>query len=253
MAASLTPQEVWLFRHNGFIIPPGKLPDDLLDRVNAVTDRQVAEQIEPIVWKYDISDPGRRIVNPLSKILDRDAAYLEAATHPVVLDALEALIGPNIELLTNKHNMMMIKPGNAPPVEWHRGEALHQPPLLTVSIAFGDATMENGCLRIVPGSHVDPSNVDEYMVGGSWRRGMDFHKVEFFRHSVPVPVGRGQVLIFHDSVYHGSDANHTSDDRRALTFGYTAHATHDVRKDDPERKLVRGERAYRGHPVPGAD
>ena len=56
--------------------------------------RQVAEQIEPIVWKYDINDPNKRLVNRLSKILDRHPVYMAAATHPVILDALAALLGP---------------------------------------------------------------------------------------------------------------------------------------------------------------
>ena len=35
-----------------------------------------------------------------------------------------------------------------------------------------------------------------------------------------------------------------------MTLGYRAHDSHDVLKDDPEKILVRGERAYTGHPHP---
>jgi len=38
--------------------------------------------------------------------------------------------------------------------------------------------------------------------------------------------------------------------RRSMTLGYRAHDSHDVLKDDPEKILVRGERAYTGHPHP---
>ena len=154
---TLDREDIWLFQNNGFIVAPGKLPENLLELVDAETDRQVAAQMEPISWAYDIGDPKKRIVNRLSKLLQRDRVYMEAATHPVVLNALEGILGPNIELLTNKHNMEMIKPGNAPPVEWHRGEPRSEPPVVTMVIAFDDATEGGG--EIEAGLHREGEEV----------------------------------------------------------------------------------------------
>src|SRR5688572_21187083 len=98
----LTARDVWLFRHVGFVVSPGRLPDELVERLNAVTDRHIAEQIEPIEWKTDVRDPSHRQIDRMRKILERDPVYLEAATHSVVVDAVEDLLGPNVELLANK-------------------------------------------------------------------------------------------------------------------------------------------------------
>ena len=50
--------------------------------------------------------------------------------------------------------------------------------------------------------------------------------------------------------HHGSDVNRSNGSRRSMTLGYRAHDSHDVLKDDQEKILVRGERAYTEHPHP---
>ena len=249
---TLDREDIWLFQNNGFIVAPGKLPENLLERVDAETDRQVAAQMEPISWAYDIGDPKKRIVNRLSKLLQRDRVYLEAATHPLVLDALEGILGPHIELLTNKHNMEMIKPGNAPPVEWHRGEPRSEPLVVTMVIALDDASAAKGCLLVIPGSHMNPFEANPYSIADNQELlNINFAESDLYRRSVPLPLKRGQVLLFNDAIMHGSDGNYTRHDRRSMTLAYSAHVRHNALKDDPEKILVRGERTYAGHVLPG--
>ena len=253
---SLSPQEVWYFRHNGFIIPSTRVPDELLDRANAQTDHEVAEQIEPIVWAADARDPTRRVLNRLSKLLLRAPVYFEVATHPAVLDPLEAILGPHIELLTNKHNHLMVRPPGSPPVSWHYGEPYSQPRLITAIIPLGDTTIENGCTRFVPGSHVNPLEPDPHRTDVARMRRVNelpFQETELYRLSVPVPLRRGQVILFDNSVWHGSGVNATDQDRRSMTLAYVSHVLHDTHKDDPEKLLVRGQRAYSGHARPGPE
>ena len=188
---SLSPQEVWYFRHNGFIIPSTRVPDELLDRANAQTDHEVAEQLEPIVWATDARDPTRRVLNRLSKLLLRAPVYYEVATHPAVLDPLEAILGPHIELLTNKHNHLMVRPPGSPPVSWHYGEPYSQPRLITAIVPLGDTTIENGCTRFVPGSHVNPLEPDPHRTDVARMRRVNelqFQETELYRLSVPVPL-----------------------------------------------------------------
>ncbi|MCZ6677907.1 MAG: phytanoyl-CoA dioxygenase family protein [Candidatus Poribacteria bacterium] len=246
---SLTQEDVWLFRHNGFVHVKERLPEELVHRLSEVTDAHVREKIEPIIWESSEEygadgEDGRDVVRRLSKIIDRDSVYLEAATHPIALDALEAILGPNIELLTNKHNHIMVRPGGSAPVPWHRGEELYSRPLMTVLIYIDESTMENGCVRLVPGSHQIPLS--------SPRRpkGLPFREHSLFYQSVPMPMPSGGVLIFNDALFHGADKNLASTPRRSMTLAFQGHDLHLVRKADPEKIIVRGERAYEGHPVP---
>lgn len=252
---ALTPEDIWYFHHNGYIVAPGRLPDELMDRINAVTDREVAEQIEPIDWRVDARDPNRRIVNRLSKVLLRAPEYFEAASHPAVLDPLEGILGPHVELYTNKHNMMMIKPAGAPTVGWHRDEPVTAL-IVTMIVPLSDTNLHNGCLWVVPGSHVNPFEADPHVLDRARNRAIEygpFEDDEYYPRALPVPMKRGQVLLFHGAIWHGSGVNHSEADRRSITFAYGAHERANVLKDDPEKILLRGERVYAGHRYPGPE
>jgi ectoine hydroxylase-related dioxygenase (phytanoyl-CoA dioxygenase family) len=245
----LSTRDVWLFRHVGFTVAPGRLPDDLVDRLNRVTGRHVAEQIEPIQWATNVHDPGTRQVDRLRNLLARDPVYVEAATHPVVLGPLQDLLGPNVELLTNKHNHLLVRQAGSPPVVWHRGEPLYAPLLVTALVYLGESTTHNGCVRVVPGSHLDPTMPADYRIEPAERR-RPFQEVDFYRQSLPVPMPRGGVLLFNDALYHGSDVNWSDEDRRSMTLGYMASAAEDL-----DSILVCGERqarARRGGAPPAA-
>ena len=117
----LTDEAIWYFKHSGFHIVPECLPKELMNRLNSVTNEQISEMVEPLVWeKGKEHSPGN--IRRLSKILSRDAVYMEAGSHPTILESLEGLLGPNIELLTNKHNHIMVRPPGSEFVYWHSGE-----------------------------------------------------------------------------------------------------------------------------------
>ena len=212
-------------------------------RLNAVTDEQIATLAEPVVWETGTTSRTPQDVRRLSKILARDPVYLEAATHPIVLNALAGVLGDNIELLTNKHNHIMVRPPNSAPVPWHSGEELYEPTLITALIYLEESTIDNGCVHLVPGSHLRPFTKPR-------RPGGDFRRNPLYQRSLPVPMPAGGVLLFNDCCFHGADVNRSNGSRRSMTLGYRTHDSHDVLKDDPEKILVRGERTYTGHPHP---
>ncbi len=239
----ITEEDLWYFKTTGFYKVRQTLPVDLVERLNDVTSRQIADMREPIVWEeHGTRGPGN--VRRLSKIFSRDVVYLEAAAHPVILDALEGFIGPNIEVLTNKHNHVMVRPPGSYPVPWHAGEEPYDHTLITGLIYLEASTIENGCVRIVPGSHNRP------FVNPRRPRENNFYDSENYYRAVPIPMPRGGVLLFNDCCYHGSDTNRSDHSRRSMTVAYRAHDAHDVIKDDPEKILVRGEKVYTGHPHP---
>lgn len=237
-----TEEDLWYFKHTGFYRVPECLPHGLVDRLNAVTDAQIEEMVEPVVWEKTGSRTPAD-VRRLSKILDRDPVYLEAATHPIVLEALEGVLGPNIELLTNKHNHLMVRPPGSEYVYWHSGEEPYGPTLITALIYLEESTLENGCIRIVPGSHLRPF-VRPRRPGGGFLESDLYHK------SLPVPMPCGGVLLFNDCCFHGSGTNGSERSRRSMTLAFQAHDAHDIYKSDPEKILVHGERVYTGHPHP---
>jgi ectoine hydroxylase-related dioxygenase (phytanoyl-CoA dioxygenase family) len=241
----ITEEDLWYFKTTGFYKVRETLPSDLVDQLNEVTSRQIANMREPIVWE----EKGARKpenVRRLSKIFLRDPVYFEAVSHPIILDALEGIIGPNVEVLTNKHNHVMVRPSGSYPVPWHAGEEPYDHTLITGLIYLEESTIENGCIRIVPGSHNRP-----FLKPRRPQQQRDnFYNSDNYYRAVPIPMPRGGVLLFNDCCYHGSDTNGSDHSRRSMTVAYRAHDAHDVIKDDPEKILVRGEKVYTGHPHP---
>ena len=239
----LSEEDIWYFRYNGFYRLPELLAGDLIDRLNDVTDMQISGLVEPIIWESTKSRTPTDI-RRLSKIVERNSAYLEAASYPIVLDALQGILGPNIELLTNKHNHLMVRPAGSFPVPWHSGEEPYDHLLITVIIYLEESTLDNGCIRLVPGSHMRPFNCTRRPKPDS------FQESDLYYRSVPMPMPKGGVLLFNDSCFHGSDKNRNHQSRRSMTLGYQAHNVHNVIKEDPEKILLRGEKTYIGHPHP---
>ena len=239
----LSEEDIWYFRYNGFYRLPELLAGDLIDRLNDVTDMQISGLVEPIIWESTKSRTPTDI-RRLSKIVERNSAYLEAASYPMVLDALQGILGPNIELLTNKHNHLMVRPAGSFPVPWHSGEEPYDHLLITVIIYLEESTLDNGCIRLVPGSHMRPFNRTRRPKPDS------FQESDLYYRSVPMPMPKGGVLLFNDSCFHGSDKNRNHQSRRSMTLGYQAHNVHNVIKEDPEKILLRGEKTYIGHPHP---
>lgn len=242
----MTDEDIWYFRHNGFYRLPQRLPENLVARLNEETTQQIASMQEPIVWEDDCRRGRPEHVRRLSKVLQRSGVFLEAAQHEAILDALAGILGPNIELVTNKHNHLMVRPPASAPVFWHAGEETWDPVLITALVYLEESTFDNGCIRLVPGSHQRPF---------AWPRrpGKDFYGSPLYDRSVPVPMPAGGVLLFNDCCFHGAEENRTDGSRRSMTLGYRAHDSHDVEKEDPEKILVRGARVYTGHesPYPG--
>jgi phytanoyl-CoA hydroxylase len=237
----MSPEDVWHFRHSGYFCLGAILPPTLLKRLSDATQDQIDQLQEPIVWEKDRQGHALDI-RRLSKILDRDPAFMQAATCPQLLDALEAILGPDIELLTNKHNHLMVRPPGSAPVEWHSGEEPYQARLVTALIYLETSDLDNGCIRLVPGSHHRPFPMPR-------RPQESFNGSPLLPRSLPVPMPAGGILLFDDCCFHGADANDSTRSRRSMTLAYQAHDVHAVNKQNPEKTIVRGKRSYIGHPT----
>jgi phytanoyl-CoA hydroxylase len=146
----------------------------------------------------------------------------DLARHPAVVDALVGIIGPNVKLV---QSMLFIKaPGN-PGQAWHQDES-HIPTrdrsLTAVWLALDDATVDNGCLWVVPGSHrrgvLYPTRdgPDPRFDGTPEAHGFPHRADE----AVPVELPAGAALVFDGYLLHRSLPNRSTRPRRALVNHY---------------------------------
>ena len=236
----LSDEQVWLFHHNGFVVVREALPAEVVARLRAVTDEQVARREAPLVLEQNWVGPGEAPVRRLSKLVARDPAYLEVASSRAVTDPLAGILGEDIELCTNRHNHLMVRPPGSEPVYWHRDAVVWSRPIVTVLAYLDASTLENGCLQVVPGSHLSPWPIHQRL-----HQTEDQARVErLLTQAVSVPLPAGSLLLTHGCLLHGADANRSDGPRRSMTLAY--HACDELGEEHPTEKiLVRGKRVLR--------
>jgi ectoine hydroxylase-related dioxygenase (phytanoyl-CoA dioxygenase family) len=150
-----------------------------------------------------------------------DDSFRAAARHAPLLQIVRALIGPRVKVFRDQ---MLLKPpgGQAKPVHQDQSYFRVQPvdALVTAWIALDDATLDNGCMVYVPGSHrhsrifevvPDPARPVHHIPRTD---GLQLES------EVSCPVPRGSVIFHHGLTLHRSEVNRTNDWRRALIFHY---------------------------------
>jgi phytanoyl-CoA hydroxylase len=98
--------------------------------------------------------------------------------------------------------------------------------------AIDDATLDNGCLHVVPGSNLKPIHCPAGETG-EWMSYGDSHVKPFPRDAKPVPVTvpRGSTMFFGGHLIHGSGPNRTKDRSRRTFIGhYVDEATDQLAK-----------------------
>ena len=134
---------------------------------------------------------------------------LDIGRLPGVLDVLTAVIGPNVKLM---QSMLFIKSEGKPGQAWHQDEA-HIPTrdrsLTAVWIALDNATVENGCVWVIPGSHragvLHPvrEQTDPRFDCTQEAFGFGYREAD----AVPVELPAGAALIFDGYLLHRSLPN----------------------------------------------
>ncbi len=172
----------------------------------------------------------------------------ELATHPAVLDLVEAMLGPDILL----YNVTYIvkEAGAASHVSWHQDLTywgLSHDDQVSMWLALSAATELSGCMRMVPGSHLKARLDHETTEDASnvLYQGQTVHGVAEDS-AVMCPLRPGEASFHHGWTLHASMPNRSPDRRIGLNVQYLA--THVRQEKDPNDTalLVRGEDRF-GH------
>lgn len=245
MPKLLTDDQVRQFREEGWLAP--------LDVMGADEARACRERVEGLEARV-----GRE-ANAFMKIKGHLAApwIVDLARRPEILDAVEDLIGPDILLFGA--SIFAKGARDTRYVSWHQDSAyfgLSPHEEVTAWVAFTESTTENGCLQVVPRTHLGPDrkHVETYAPDNMLARGQELRDIDESE-AVSLQLAPGQFSLHHERTAHGSKANRTDDRRIGLAFFYIpAHVTSTTGRRTAT--LVRGTDRY-GHwdadPLPAVD
>lgn len=240
---SLSYEQVRFFRHSGYIKLFHKLPEHVISTLKEVVKRHFDEKIHP----YRLDKQGR--IARLFNVIDRDPIFLQTLTSPIILDPLVSLLGENIELVRNRHNSASLNLRGTFSRRFHRDVIHWSRPIITVIVYLEDATVENGCTELIPGSQFLPFvGTTGDGTGGTW---MDEHPIYdgLLEQALPVPVDAGGILMFDSLVFHSTGENRTDGSRMCIIMGFHAVDELSENKDASKRILVKGCRIYTGNDI----
>ena len=151
------------------------------------------------------------------------AVIRHALSHDRIVDVLTRVIGPNVKAM---QSMLFVKAEGRPGQAWHQDEFFiptRDRSLTAVWIALDDATVENGCLWVLPGSHrrgvLYPDRDQDDPRFDCTIEAYDFPYRD--QDSVPVEVPAGSAVIFNGYLLHRSLPNTGRHGyRRALASHY---------------------------------
>jgi phytanoyl-CoA dioxygenase PhyH len=174
----------------------------------------------------------------------------EIVHHPGILDAVEDLLGPDLRLF---HLSVWPKnAGDGAYVSWHQDATyfgLEPAVQVTAWIALTDASIEAGCMEVIPGSHklgqlhhAEQSDATHNLLsrGQSITAALDTSRSEF------MPVCAGQFSLHHTHLVHNSRPNRSADRRVGLGLSYIPVSVRCTSRNRLTAMLVRGTDPY-GH------
>jgi phytanoyl-CoA hydroxylase len=228
MAKGLSTEQLQSYRTEGYVVVESLFDAKALAEVNRaiqeLTDKAVAnptEMAKILELEPDAVD-GQRVARRVFNPFDQHDAFRNLATNERLLDAIESIIGPDINLQHSKLNMKPAKVGSV--VDWHQDLAYFphtNDDLVTTLVYLDDATVENGCLQVIPRHHYaffNHMDADGNFVGMITE---DLSGDKYGR-SVPLPAPAGSAIFMHCMLPHSSLPNLSPKPRRTLIFEYRA-------------------------------
>jgi phytanoyl-CoA hydroxylase len=222
---------------NGFFrleaFAPPETCDAMLQRVTAIVrDDQLARQVGARILPEN-NKAGMTVANPedaVSKIftLHQDEVFHTFATSPAVTDLVAELIGPELDVFLSQ---FIFKTSGAWGQPWHQ-DSFYFPfepagPVVGVWLAVTAATLENGCLHVLPGSQTEKVHTHV----PDRRPGANHGYFEIVDHDmtgvVPVLMEPGDLLVFDSHLMHRSTDNETDGIRAAMVYHYAVAGTID--------------------------
>lgn len=229
-----SPNEIKQFERDGYIIVRALGEPALCAAMVELTRSALAAEAAPLEYETDVhypgapqhrDAPGGHTVRRLLQAYARHAVFRSWATHPAVIERLRQLLGPHLVLPQAHHNCIMTKqPLFSSDTHWHqdiRYWAFEQPRLISTWLALGREFLDNGCLRLLPGTHnmeFKPEQLDETL----FLRTDVPENQHLLANQVAAELDIGDVLFFHCRTFHAASRNRTPETKLSVVFTYHA-------------------------------
>jgi non-haem Fe2+, alpha-ketoglutarate-dependent halogenase len=209
--AALTRDQIAAFNQDGYLAGIRIFSEEEITRIRRYFDELLAKTLAAGGDSYSISTAHLR-----------HGRVFDILTDLRLVACIRDLLGENVVAWGSHFFCKM--PGDGKRVSWHQDSSywpLTPSMAVTAWLAIDDASVENACMRYIPGSHRlghltytlsenDEANVLNQTVAGA----------ETLGKPIDVELMAGEISIHSDLLLHGSEANQSSKRRCGLTLRY---------------------------------
>ena len=229
----LTQADVDFYNENGFLHVRGFIDPAVVKQVRAeviglhekLADIPQTGAHYGITWE-DLPEGEAKRIRQLMGSQNVSPSIRAISESEQLIGAMEQLIGAEAELFHSKLMMKAASKGSFTP--WHSDwgywkGTFTRPTQMNAFLAIDESTIENGCIRYVPGSHREFQEHQFFSDASGFAIGLpgDIDAYD----AVPIEMQPGDVT-FHGSItIHGSEANRSNFDRIMNTFAFAEKGT----------------------------
>jgi ectoine hydroxylase-related dioxygenase (phytanoyl-CoA dioxygenase family) len=231
----LAPQK-YQYEKDGYLIVPNLFSPEEMQELSRVADKLLDGELKPdLPYKGKVADdfvvdferelrdrnalPRRERVRLISWMCLHHSYFRHLAGHPAIYDVVASLYDSGVQIFSDTIFMKAAHHGSDIPP--HQDSAFLpkiEPRALNFWMAIDAATVENGCLYILPGSHREEL---EHHTGGLVSRSLREDQADFSK-QIPVELAPGDAIFFDSRLIHRSYPNRSTKSRRAMTAIYVA-------------------------------
>lgn len=251
---SMTQEQLNSWNEDGFILIPNFVKESFCDEMN----KEVLEIINKIIPKgsefsHAYAGDGHiairemkpspnaiEIEDEISKLFRiHSKGIFNKFIHEEKLgNILEDLLGPNVDCFLSQY---IFKNPGAWGQPWHQDSSyfpFDREPQVAAWLATSDATLENGCLVVLPGSHKE--SLHEHLPDD--REGSNYGYTEIkdhdFSNELPMTLKKGDLLLFHSFLMHKSYDNDSNSRRTAMVYHFAETGTSFGEIDSPTNEWI---------------
>lgn len=249
----LREDQIASFQENGFLILRDFLEGASCDAILDIALAHLKHKVEPIESEIDYREKSQEYrrdevnyesleakeiltVRRLRQVYDRDILFKSWMENEEIRPVLKQLLKDEVVITTAHHNSIMTKmPYQSKETSWHQDRrywSYSDDNLVTVWLALGEETDQNGVLEFIPKSHQMQFTPEQ------------FGEKEYFNEEEPLnqaliqtkcsfSLQKGDVVLFHCKLLHRANKNSTS--KPKLSFVYTVKGA--------ETKALQGSRS----------
>lgn len=229
-------EQVRQYRANGYIVVENAISaEQIKGALNEIDDiihgRLKGPSIQLIKPKNSIQTPEEMdfAVRKISNYVKDSTHLRNIACHPGIVAVTEKLLGDKAKLVGEQGLLKPPYGGGEKP--WHQdmayGGLFYRKQILSVWIALDPADLDNGCMHIIPKSHLR-GGLPHYAIR-DWQ--VCDHHVDI-ENDEAVVMKPGSALFFSGLLLHGTPANFSSKRRRALQVRFAPASSKFMSKDE---------------------